>query len=143
MALLNENDEDFVRVKFNEADSKYFMNNISNIKEDINRLLIWFVLKDQVLKGTTSSQVFLESLFKAIDSRNPKSEKNMGIYEILTDLIYLMINTYTPKEFYEKQSLKMFDILAHSTNSILEDGDPNGLLVVNLSCLLYFVRNAK
>jgi len=31
------------------------MNNINNIKEDINRLLIWYVLKDQVLKGTTSS----------------------------------------------------------------------------------------
>jgi len=96
VALLNENDEDFVKVIFNEADSKYFMNNISRIEKPINRLLIWFTIKKQVLDGKISSQMFLESLFKAIDSTQPDYERTMGIYEVITGMIYTMISKYTP-----------------------------------------------
>ena len=53
--LLNEDDQDFVKVIFNEETTQYFLKNINNISKPLNRLVIWYCLYDRVLTGQTSS----------------------------------------------------------------------------------------
>ena len=79
--LLNYNDNDFVKVRCDNASNAFFSKNLNKIKKPLTKVLIWKVLWDMVRDAKLPAPVYVELACKTIpETKNAMILENMLMF---------------------------------------------------------------
>lgn len=103
--LMNYDDEAFIKVRIDSHSTEVFKSNLKNIKQELNRTLIWKAFFDMVRDALLTSIDFIDIVANSIGD-----EPGDSLLNEIFEYAHSAIRNYTPAKIRGLLNFKMFEI---------------------------------
>lgn len=104
--MLNYEDEAFIKVRLDSASFDFFRKNVSKVKDEFTRSLIWRALYDMLRDGDYTSIGFLDAVCE-----NLGTETSDIIMSKILQYTKESVDLYTPKKLRHILNHRVFDLV--------------------------------